>query len=235
MEVNSPETNRPQLAGMTQDRLSITRRRALGLAAAGLGLAAAPGQAWAGPGVGFPLRAAYLRVGPASFVQIRAAEQDHWSRLALRLGGLVETLMPIQPEDMLGVRAARVVGGPNCAMVARELAARSGFEHVILYATHDGQRRYASDGSWLSDLFATLQADLDKDDPAVGEAHLLHIDGGPPLASVTADAPPRDPLNLFDSGRNPEREALDQLVQGLERRLQDIARRAYDAQRSIAD
>ena len=33
-----------------------------------------------------------------------------------------------------------------------------------------------------------------------------------PLASAMADAKPRDPLNLFDGGRNPERETLARLI-----------------------
>jgi hypothetical protein len=74
-----------------------------------------------------------------------------------------------------------------------------------------------------------------KDDRAVGEAHLLDVSGGMPLASAMADSKPRDPLNLFDGGRNPEREALLKLVQQMERRLQDMARNAYENQRSIAD
>ena len=54
-------------------------------------------------------------------------------------------------------------------------------------------------------------------------------------ATVSADAKPRDPLNLWDGGRNPERETLNGLTQGMERRLQDMARVAYENQRSIGD
>jgi hypothetical protein len=119
--------------------------------------------------------------------------------------------------------------------MARQMAAAAGFNHVILYATNDGQRYYESDGGWFQDTFANLRADIDKDDRASGEALLLDISGGMPLATVTADVKPRDPLNLFDGGRNPERETLAQLTANLERRLQDMARPAFDAQRSIAD
>jgi hypothetical protein len=120
-------------------------------------------------------------------------------------------------------------------MVARRMAAAAGFDQVILYATNDGQKTYKSDGSWFSDLFASLQADLDKDDRAMGEAHLLDVSGGPALVSISADAKPRDPLNLWDGGRNPERETLMGLTRGMERRLQDLAREAYESQRSIGD
>ncbi|OYX49655.1 MAG: hypothetical protein B7Y90_07240 [Alphaproteobacteria bacterium 32-64-14] len=225
---------------MTVSQPFLTRRAALRLAALSVGawgvggLVLAP-QALAAPGVRFPMRIACMRVGNAGFLQIRHDEQTYWSQMQLRLGGLIERLTPIQPSDMMGANLVHVEGGPNCAMVARQAAARWGFSHVVLYATHDGQNHYASDGSWWSDLFATMQSEFDKDGRATGEAHLLDVEGGPALASASVDAAPRDPLNLFDGGRNPERETLARLTQGLELELQDIARRAYDSQRSIAD
>jgi hypothetical protein len=220
---------------MTISRIRLTRRTALRLGALGLGgLALAPATL-AQTSVRWPLRLAYARVNPSGFLPIRADEQQAWTQLQTRLGGLIDTIQPIQPDDMFGVRAPQVEGGASCAMVARQMAAAAGFSHVVLYATQDGQRRYESDGSWYSDMFATLQADTDKDGRATGEAHLLDVTGGMAVASVSADAKPRDPLNLFDGGRNPERETLAGLTQGLERRLQDMARAAYESQRSIGD
>ncbi len=214
---------------------AITRRSALRLGALGLGgLVLAPA-ALAGPVMRWPLRLAYLRVSPNGFVRIRSDEQQAWTHLQTRLGGLIEAIQPIQPDDMMGARAPQVEGGASCAMVARQMAAAAGFEQVVLYATNDGQRTYKSDGGWFSDMFASLEADLDKDDRAMGEAHLLDVMGGPALVTVSADAKPRDPLNLFDGGRNPERETLKGLTQEMERRLQDLARSAYENQRSIGD
>ena len=219
---------------MTNSRFDLTRRTALRMGALGVGgLAMAPA-AWGQTGVQWPLRLAYARISPSGFVHIRGDEQSAWRAMQMRLGGLIDAIQPIQPSDMLGSSTPEVKGGANCAMVARQMAAQAGFNYVILYATQDGQRRYESD-NWFSELFANLQADLDKDDRANGEAHLLDVSGGMPLATVTADAKARDPLNLFDGGRNPERETLMGLTEGIERRLQDMARLAYDAQRSIAD
>lgn len=220
---------------MSVSSIRITRRAALRLGAIGLGgLALAP--AALGQGVSrWPLRLAYARVSPGGFIRIRGDEQTAWSNLQTRLGGLIETIQPMQPSDMMGMRAPQVEGAANCAMVARQMASAAGFSHVILYATHDGQHTYKSDGGWFSDIFTGLQSDLDKDGRASGEAHLLDIAGGMPLVSVTADAKPRDPLNLFDGHRNPERETLASLTQSMERRLQDMARAAYENSRSIAD
>jgi len=213
----------------------LTRRAALRLGVLAVGGVALSPLAFAAPSVRFPMRIACMRVGNAGFLQIRHDEQTYWTQMQTRLGGLIEQITPIEPSDMMGANLVHVEGGPNCAMVARQAAARWGFTHVALYATHDGQKQYASDGNWWSDLFATMQSEFDKDGRAIGEAHLLDVEGGPAIASASADAPPRDALNLFDGGRNPEREALAKLTQGLELGLQGIARKAYDSQRSIAD
>lgn len=220
---------------MTISAARLTRRTALRLGATALGgLVLAPA-ALAQTQVRWPLRLAYARMSPSGFVHIRGDEQSSWTAMQTRLGGLIDAIQPIQPSDMMGMTAPQVEGGPNCAMVARQMASAAGFSHVILYATSDGQKTYKSDGSWFSDTFANLQADLDKDGQASGEAHLLDVAGGMPLATVNADAKPRDPLNLFDGGRNPERETLASLTRGIELRLQDMARVAYETQRSIAD
>ncbi len=213
----------------------LTRRAALRLGALGLGSLALPLAGHAQTPMQWPMRLAYARVSPEGFVQIRSDEQSYWNAMQTRLGGLVETLQPIQPRDMLNLAAPQVEGAASCAMVARQMAAAAGFNNVIIYATDDGQRYYEHDSSWFQTTFAALRADIDKDDRASGEALLLDISGGMPLVSVTADVKPRDPLNLFDGGRNPERETLAQLTANLERRLQDMARVAFEAQRSIAD
>jgi hypothetical protein len=220
---------------MTISHPRLTRRTALRLGVTMLGgLALAP-QALAQSRVSWPLRLAYARVSPDGFTHIRGDEQSAWSGMQTRLGGLIDAIQPIQPQDMIGMAAPKIEGAANCAMVARQLASNAGFNYVILYATHDGQKHYPSDGGWFSDLFASMQSDIDKDNRATGEALLLDVGGGMPLVTVNADARPRDPLNLFDGGRNPERETLAGLTQGMERRLQDMARAAYDSQRSIAD
>lgn len=189
----------------------------------------------AAPIIAFPLRVAYARVTPEGFVHIRSDEQARWTQMAQRMGALVDLVAPLQPGDMLGGGLPVVAGGASCAMVAREAARRAGFEQVILYATHDGQRVYEPPEGFLGETFAWLQGELDKDGRASGEAHLLDVGGGTPIASAHADAPARDPLNLFDGGRNPERETLDSLVRAMELRFTDLARRALENQRSIAD
>lgn len=213
---------------------AITRRAALRLGALGLGSLVLPPLAHAQQLMQWPMRLAYARVSPDGFVHIRSDEQVYWSAMQTRLGALVEAIQPIQPRDVMGLPAAPA-DDAGYTTAARQMAAAAGFNHVILYTTHDGQRVYPSDGSWFQDMFANMRSDIGKGGRASGEAVLLDISGGMPLASVTADARPRDPLNLFDGGRNPERETLAQLTAQLERRIQDMSRLAFDSQRTFGD
>jgi hypothetical protein len=210
--------------------IRLSRR---GILAALVGAGVTPA-AFAAPGFGFPLRMAYARIGPDGFVQLRADEQRYWSELQTRIGGLIETLEPIQAANMLDA-GPEVSGTASCAMVARQIAFRAGLTHVVLYATQDGRRSYKYNEAWLSETFAKFRSEYLKYDRAVGEAHILDVGGGPPIVSVTADAPPRNPLDPFDNHRNPERETLASLTTALERRLQNLARVDYAAQASIAD
>jgi hypothetical protein len=210
--------------------IRLSRR---GILAALVGAGVTPA-AFAAPGFGFPLRMAYARVGPDGFVQLRADEQRYWSELQTRIGGLIETLEPIQPANMLGA-GPEVSDTASCAMVARQVAFRAGLTHVVLYATQDGRRTYKYNEAWLSETFARFRSEYLKYGRAVGEAHVLDVSGGPPIVSVTADAAPRNPLDPFDNHRNPERETLAGLTAALERRLQNLARVDYAAQASIAD
>lgn len=181
------------------------------------------------------MRIAYARVSPGGFVQIRSDEQEKWTGMATRLGGLIASLAPLQPGGMLGGGLPQIEGGANCSLVARQMAQAMGYNQVILYATQDGQQPRQTYDNWFSQTFGNLIADMTKDGRATGEAHLLLTGGGMPLATAMADASPRDPLNLFDGGRNPEREVLVQLAGAMERRLQDMARTAYEGSRSIGD
>ena len=210
--------------------LRLSRR---GILAAFVGAGVTPA-ALAAPAFGFPLRMAYARVGPDGFVPLRAEEQRYWSELQTRIGGLIETLEPIQPANMLDA-GPEVSDTASCAMVARQIAFRAGLTHVVLYATQDGRRSYKYNEAWLSETFAKFRSEYMKYDRAVGEAHVLDVGGGPPIVSVTADAAPRNPLDPFDNHRNPERETLAGLTAALERRLQNLARADYAAQASIAD
>lgn len=221
---------------MNANSVSLTRRALLALA--GVGLAAPAAFAAPAPAVSrlrFPLRLAYARMNPEGFIAIRSDEQEAWSTLQTRLGGLIDAIEPIQPGSLLGATAPEVDGGASCALAGRKLAADMGFDYVILYATQDGRKTYASGGGWLRKTFASLRSEYGGYDRASGEAHLLAVAGGAPVLSASADAAPRSAFNLFDNNRNPERETLAQLTQAVERRLQAMARADYAAQRSIAD
>jgi hypothetical protein len=214
--------------------MTLPRFSRRGLLAALSGASLVPA-AFAAPAIIFPLRLGYARIGPKGFVPLRSKEQQAWTELQIRVGGLIDTIEPIQLSSMLGTKAPEVDGGASCALIARKLAVEAGYSHVILYATQDGRKIDEHDDSWFSKAFASFRSEYLKYGRATGEAHLLETSGGPAIASVSADAAPRNPLDPFDNHRNPEAETLAALTLALERRFQSLARAGYEAQRSIAD
>jgi hypothetical protein len=200
-EVNGVETNTSEPVKMTRPVFPMTRRSALKLGLGGLAVAALAQPAFATP-VSFPLRIAYARVSPDGFVQIRFDEQESWTRMATRLGGLISALTPLQPAGMLGGGLQKIEGGANCSLVARQMAEDAGCNQVILYATMDGQPPRVTSDNWFMQTFNDLMADVAKDGRAMGEAQLLSTSGGMPMATATADAAPRDLLNLFEGSRS---------------------------------
>lgn len=205
----------------------LTRRSLIAGAAA---LAAAP-QAFAAEQLAFPLRLACARLGPQGFIHMRGDDLQAWETLAVRTGGLIAEIEPLQPSSMLGARAPALDGGASCALAARRMATDAGFELVILYAV-DANGHGGKDG-WLNDCFASVRAAGGHG--AVGEAHLLSIDGGAPLVSATAEARGKSWLNPLSYGRHPERDTLAALTASLERRIQSRAARQFELHRSIAD
>jgi hypothetical protein len=215
---------------MSNFPVRLSRRQlALGLVVSAL---VAPSAAAAEPR--FPLRVAYARMGKGGFIAIPSQEQSTWSALQTRLGGLVDDIQPIQPGGLLGVSAPELDGGASCALAARKLAADRGFTHVILYATADGRRTYKHGGSWLARGLSTLRSNIGPHDRAAGEAYLLDVAGGSPLASATADAHQKEFLDPFDDARQPERETLTALTRTIETQLQRMASIDLAAEASIA-
>lgn len=209
----------------------LSRRAAFGL----IGLCLTQRPAWAESRLRLPLRLAYMRMDTQGFVFISSHEQSLWRALQGRLGGLIEEIRPIQPGNRLGIKAPETDSGASCALAARALALEAGFDRVMLYGALSGRRSYEAEGNGLSRMFASLRSEHGPYDPATGEAHLLHVDGGAPLLSLRTDAAPASLLDRVTGARRPEDEALSGLMDGFEQRVLDLARGAYLSERSIAD
>ncbi|MBI1362220.1 MAG: hypothetical protein GC155_18245 [Alphaproteobacteria bacterium] len=171
----------------------------------------------------FPMRIGYMRMGPKGFLATGSREQHVWSAMQTRLGGLLETIQPIQPTGLTGEVAPDVDGAASCAIAARGLAAERGLGYVILYATQEGHKAPAPGKGWFARAFSSLRSSLTPHDQTTGEAYLLNVAGGPPIASATANLPQKSLLNPFDNARDPGRETLVALRETLERRLQELA------------
>jgi hypothetical protein len=216
---------------MVQSSVTFSRRA---LALALVGSAFATQAARAAPSHAFPSAFAVARLGKTGLVSISAKEQAEWEAMQLRLGGLVSHIEPLQPSSMLGVIAPENDGGASSVQAARTMAANAGFGFVVLYSTQDGLANYTSYDNWASKAYLALRQSIGPRERARGEAHLLDAATGAPVLSAYTDAAPRNPLNVFDQ-RNVERDTMRALTSSLERRLQEMARPAYEAQASIAD
>jgi hypothetical protein len=212
----------------------LLTRRGFGLGLS-LGAAAlASGKAWATPSAAFPLRIAVAHVTPQGLGRVPAEHQQIWSAFATRLGGLVDEIAPVQPVSIVDLAAPEEDGGANTISRARGVAERIGCGHVVLYATTDGIRHVGQSQAWVNRVFDSLREQLQVNDRPLGEAHLLDVSGGAPLASATADVDPTWAVDWF-TGRNAQTQALRMLTGDLERRVQGLARAQLAAQTSIAD
>ncbi len=212
-------------------------RRGLALALAGAAIAvqtATVQAARATPVAAFPSSFALARLGKDGIVHIGAKEHAEWEAMQVRLGGLISRIEMLQPSSMLGVIAPENDGGASSIRAARQMAADAGFAFVALYSTHDGLRSYTAYNNWASKAYMSLRRALGPRDRATGEAHLLDVNSGLPVLSAYTDASSRHPFNVFD-GRNVERDTMRALTSSVERRLQAMARPAFEAQASIAD
>lgn len=211
-----------------------TRRTAVfGALASVAALTGAPAQAT--PQLRYPLSLLYGRIGPEGFVRIDSAEQELWSGMAVRLAGLISRLEPVQQYSMLTNNPPPLTSENGNVLVARQIAANQGLDHIMLYASRHGRREHAAYGNWFSRAFNGVTSRLSTSDDAVAEAHIIATAGGPPILSWSMDAPGRSPLNPLQFRRRPEAEAVARLAASVETRLQADARAAFAAQRSIAD
>lgn len=221
---------------MNSAAASHTRRAILAGACAAGALApyAAP-PAHAAPRLGYPLRILYARIGPNGFERIDTEEQALWSSMSVRLGGLIDRLEPIQRYSMLANDPPAMDSETGNILIARQIATDAHLDHILLYSSHDGSRAYRSYSNWLSRAYAGLRTNLGPHDDAIAEAHIISAAGGPPVVSLSVDAPPRTRLNPFDWRRNPEGQAMLWLATAVEDRIQSDARAVFAAQTSIAD
>ncbi len=225
---------------MTQPTALFSRRTAikgaLGLAAATLAAPNLPAfTATASPLLKYPLRMVYGRIGPEGFERITTEEQNAWIALQVRLGGIIQTMEPIQSYSLLTVRPPAEDGGESSVITARRIATDAGADHALLYSTNDGRKSFPAFSNWLSRAYTHLRSELTPRDNAIGEAHIIHASGGLPAISVSADAKPKSILNPLDHFRDPENEALELMITQLERRFHDEARALIASHRSIAD
>ena len=155
--------------------------------------------------------------------------------MSIRLGGLAPHVQPIQHFSMLTNNPPAIDGGASNVLIARQIARDAGLGHVLLYSSHDGRQSFTSYSNWLSQAYAHVRTAVSPRSDAIAEAHILGVAAGPPLISMSVDAPPRKWLNPLDYRRNPEQQVMHRLASAMEQAIQTDARSAFAAQASMAD
>ena len=237
LSVKKPETGSAHFFRMSSHAASHTprhSRRALLASAIATGVAAGL-PARAAPRLAYPIGLLYARIGPNGFQRINTAEQDLWSAMSVRLGGLISRIEPIQRYSMLTNDPPSIDSENSNVLIARQLATEAGLDHVLLYSSHDGSRTYTNYKNWAAKAYAGIRSSLTMGDDAIAEAHILNTAGGPPIVSRALDAPARARLNPFDLGRDPEQQVMSRLAHNIEASIQADARIALAGQTSIAD
>lgn len=181
----------------------------------------------------YPLGLLYGRIGPEGFERIDTAEQALWSSMAVRLGGLISRIEPLQRFSMLTNDPPALQSENGNVLIARQIALEAGLDHVLLYSSYDGKRTQAAYSNWLSQGYAAVRSSVARHDNAIAEAHVLRVSGGAPILSLSLDAPPKSRFNPFDMHRNPERQVMQRLAEAVERDIQSDANAALRAQTSL--
>ncbi len=222
---------------MTSDPASQTRRSVLSgaFAAATCATALGAAPAHAATRLGYPLGLLYARIGPDGFERIDSDEQALWSSMSLRLGALISRIEPIQRYSMLTNNPPSTDSETGSVLIARQLASDAGLDHVLLYSSHDGTRTYTTYSNWLAKAYAGLRTTLGPREDAIAEAHILSVHGGPPLISLSLDAPARSRLNPHALRPDPHQQAMTRLADAIEADIRADASDAFRAQASIAD
>lgn len=218
---------------MSSPAASHTRRALLASALATGVISGVPARA--APRLAYPMGLLYARIGPEGFQRINTEEQELWSTMSIHLGGLISRIEPIQRYSMLTNDPPAISSENSSILIARQLAAEAGLDHILLYSSHDGSRSYTTYTNWAAKAYAGIRSSLSAHDDAIAEAHILKTAGGPPIVSRSLDAPPRARFNPFDLRRNPEQQVMSRLAQSIEASIQTDARIALAAQTSIGD
>lgn len=229
-------------------------RRAMLAATIGLGITPLTAMAQ-GPALRLPAAIAYGRFDASGRADMTGHERQAWEQVARRIGPAVSRMEPFQSSGFLPMQAPELDGGAAAALAARSMAARSGYDYVLLYALIQPEKPVASEPEhkkglrgapqrigkkvkWVFHKVApgpAINTDKTPSGPVRGEAHLLDVSGGNPIVSSWAEAPVNTSWGVFRDKVDPETVILEKLTSDMERRLQQLMRRAYAMGRSIAD
>jgi hypothetical protein len=191
-------------------------------------------------------------------------DRQAWSQFAMNLGGLIERIEPYRANQLIPDMPFPN-GAGAAVMAARQAGHHAGYDYIIVYGSlpdadislfenqgleHAKQRKKLLPTLRQRLTFWTHDDDIDTyelvtpeqnakrlrgNSSLVGEAHLLSVNGGPPLASAWASADKREIWKKPFSSDKRDQEITSDLVSGIQNQIYQLSYRNFSTSASIAD
>ncbi len=235
--------------------LATYSRRSV-IAASGVSLLLMPkASARSHPLLKLPASVVFLRMNEDGAVIPDELDRRIWSQFSLNLGALISRIEPIPHNNLLPGGALETGAGQGSAILSARLAAQNqGYDYLLVYGVvsksegvkyrtkktanpalklsrHIKSKLPFWDWDYAQESYVETRAShLD----IMGEAHLLDLKGGAPLASTWAERPKRNTLARWTSKDTRDDEIVLNLADAMQRKIQELSMQNFESQKSIS-
>ncbi|MFC7291660.1 hypothetical protein [Hirschia litorea] len=202
-----------------------------------------------------PASLVFLRLDENGAVAPSSLERRMWSQFTMNLGALVSRMEPIPHNNLIpGGQLETDLGLGSTILNARLAAQSQGYNYLVVYGVvpknegikYKQKKKVVPSTSFIQNMRHKLAFwDWEYTDTPyienreshmdlMGEVHLLDLNGGAPLASAWAELPKRGLLTRWTSKDMRDEEIVQILVDGMQRKIQDLSMQNFEDQRSIS-
>lgn len=232
----------------------LSRRLILG---SGLGLLSSPiAFARTRPLLNLPASVVFLRMNEDGALPPTPHDREMWSQFSMNLGALISRIEPIPHNNLLPGGELETGSGKGSAILSARMSAQSqGYDYLIVYGvvsrSESVQYKTKRTLNPVSKFSRTFRSKLPlwhwetTEEPytetranhldMVGEAHLLDLNGGAPVASSWAELPKRSRLEKLTTKDTRVTDIIQSLADDLQRKIQDLSIQNFRDQRSISE
>lgn len=216
------------------------------------------------PVLRLPAAMLYMKLDLNGMTMPPAHDRLLWQQMSMNLGGIITRIEPMPKNRLMG-HMDDIDGAGAAILNARTLAKQAGYDFIIVYGvlpeaseeeiTEAGKPRRIKDRSIIAGVRRRLtfwehhndianyepptndqiHKQLSRTSSLVGEAHLLDVRGGPPLASAWAEAEKLSLVQKYTSKDKRELMIIEELVLGIQREIYQLSYQNLGKQKSLAD